>query len=1424
MFIKSFTTMTNIFLKIMPATAANIPQKALKGRPDVMHGCNPCTNKPQANHGCNPCNNHSRAPRVAKTLLLALLLALLAPLAARAQNPDCNGPIAIATDAPYTQGFEDGVIPGCWDVYPTTHAPTINNSVSHSGSYSLRFREIGYAVLPEFSNPLDELQISFWSLNTDQLQLGYITAEDDGTCNTFTAIADYTASYDWVQYTNYLLNVPATAHRLAFKAASDFVLVDDVEVAIRTLDCYPLGALGLGRVASNSAYLSWEVYDAEQTAWDVQVATDANFTENVANLVADSHENYLVEGLDPDTYYYVRVKPTCSDDLWSNTVQFWTMPPCDGPITVTANAPYTEGFENPEGTHENELGRLPACWESYTTGSVGPHNATAGSANVHGGSQSLSFNSESGTDTYYAILPEFSNPFNELQISFWLKYSWGLLQLGYITAEDEGNCNTFTAIADFGPASTWTQHTAYLLYVPEAAHRLAFKWSESVMSGFIDDVEVSICTLDCFPVGNLSVEGLSSTTAYLSWELFDDSQTAWNVQLATDAAFTNILADEETDSHENYLLEGLSPGTYYYVRVKPTCNTDLWNVIGFTTLCGPYEITLDAPYTQDFESPEGTLWTGQGPLPPCWEGYNNTVNPAPHNTIGSEGAPNYVHSGAQSLSFYNGGDAYAVLPEFSNSISGLQISFWMRTAGDGSGQLRLGYLTAEDDGTCNTFTEIADYGSNFGSMVQRSTTLENVPATAHRLAFRWSATSKFRCFVDDVTVSINLEMIPPRDIAVGSITPHEADITWKGACDSYSLRYREVPLLFGEGFEKGTMPQGWSIEGDNTDPIKTWRIGVGDYHTSVGDGSIGAHSGHYNALITHGYLDAVTYFVTPAFNLTGQTNLTLSFWYVNRKRGNVTDELAVCYRIGNEGEWNELWSTTVNHEAWTNQTVALTGLANNYQIGFRCTDHCGWGVGLDDITTNINIVPEWTTVSEAESPCTLTGLTPETDYEVQVKSNCEGYEDWSEAVGFTTLEVCPVPFNMAASSVTATGATLAWTGFSDSYNVRYRTAVQDSFSEDFEGEDVIAPGNWTFISKNIVNGIGGNGEHPAGIFAFGDEWAYSPVHGGEKAFRFSSYTWINSGEAFDQYLVSPELSVTGPLKFYHRKYNNATESLQVGYSTTSNDVETEGVFTWTEVALGSSWQECTLALPADVKYVAFHYYGYCSYCVYLDDIIIDDWVPAGEWDSEEGILSGLQPNMPYEWQAQGVCDGEATGWSASAYFTTEEGITLTKDITGYGTGAGGYYLIASPVMEAVTPTAENGFLTNEYDLYRFNPSGQGNEWENHKANGFVLTNGKGYLYASQENTTLIFTGTPYDGSGEIALEYDPADSRKCWNLVGNPFPCEAYLDREYYVLGANGTEINPEAIPSTVPVPPCTAVFVKALSEGDSVVFTRVAP
>ena len=174
--------------------------------------------------------------------------------------------------------------------------------------------------------------------------------------------------------------------------------------------------------------------------------------------------------------------------------------------------------------------------------------------------------------------------------------------------------------------------------------------------------------------------------------------------------------------------------------------------------------------------------------------------------------------------------------------------------------------------------------------------------------------------------------------------------------------------------------------------------------------------------------------------------------------------------------------------------------------------------------------------------------------------------------------------------------------------------------------------------------------------------------------------------------------------------------------------------------------------------------------------------------------------------------------------------TVQKAVSAYSTQSGvnnGWHLIALPLTGSIDVDSVGNMIEGEYDLYAYDESTA--YWKNSKntENSFTaLEATKGYLYAHGEDVTLEFSGTLQNSSDTISvpLSYTEESPLSGFNLVGNPFPCEAYLDRAYYVLSANGTEINPVAIPSTVPVPPCTAVFVKAVDEGDSVVFTRVAP
>lgn len=170
--------------------------------------------------------------------------------------------------------------------------------------------------------------------------------------------------------------------------------------------------------------------------------------------------------------------------------------------------------------------------------------------------------------------------------------------------------------------------------------------------------------------------------------------------------------------------------------------------------------------------------------------------------------------------------------------------------------------------------------------------------------------------------------------------------------------------------------------------------------------------------------------------------------------------------------------------------------------------------------------------------------------------------------------------------------------------------------------------------------------------------------------------------------------------------------------------------------------------------------------------------------------------------------------------------TYNLTINGYGQSEGGYRLIASPVY--VNPE-NTGMITDDgtdpenytYDFYFFDQA-QEDEWRNYRQEAFNLIPGKGYLYASQESTTLTFTGTPYSGDGSVSLVKDNNAVWSGWNLVGNPFGETAYIDRDFYVMNEAGTEILTDACTGAVEA--MQGVFVIAEEDGEPLTFTTEAP
>ena len=177
--------------------------------------------------------------------------------------------------------------------------------------------------------------------------------------------------------------------------------------------------------------------------------------------------------------------------------------------------------------------------------------------------------------------------------------------------------------------------------------------------------------------------------------------------------------------------------------------------------------------------------------------------------------------------------------------------------------------------------------------------------------------------------------------------------------------------------------------------------------------------------------------------------------------------------------------------------------------------------------------------------------------------------------------------------------------------------------------------------------------------------------------------------------------------------------------------------------------------------------------------------------------------------------------------------TVKKNIAGYNYDKGKYYLITNPLTSAINPeTASINHLTSgNYDLYYwFVDIPDEFKWRNYKKNTFMLSpDGDGYLYANQRGVELSFPGTLKSSRYRYGktVSYNSNDSEHPgWNLIGNPFMCNAYLVDEngnplpYYKMNAAGRNV--EATVSGV-IAPVESVFYETSGNG-YVYFTRNAP
>ena len=493
--------------------------------------------------------------------------------------------------------------------------------------------------------------------------------------------------------------------------------------------------------------------------------------------------------------------------------------------------------------------------------------------------------------------------------------------------------------------------------------------------------------------------------------------------------------------------------------------------------------------------------------------------------------------------------------------------------------------------------------------------------------------------------------IVPTDIAV-TTTSNTATISWTGYSDSYDVMYRETSTepIFFDDFEHGLEYKGWTVspprkegQGWFTENV-TLRSSEGATYTNH-SGSNCAVSESWSSSI--GGINANNCLYTPVVDLGG----TLKFWQW------VSSSYPDSYEVLISGieslQFIPLRPLAPGIPGWNEVVIDLSayqGQKGVIAIVHSCTDKL-W-LFIDDFA--IYSAGEWKTVTTTEQQVTLTDLKPNTKYEYKIVAHqSDAAAASTDILNFKTPEWQPVLTDIAVVP-DATSAAVSWTGNSESYEVEYREAATGdvTFFDDFENG--LADKGWKVYTQGETSG--GEGWFTQNMV---DRSAGEKNHSGSNCVFAESWTNATNGLAADNWLVTPQVSLGGTLKFWQWVRGGYPDSYEVLLSTTGNAIED---FTTTLRPLGpgeDNWFEVVIDLSAyegQQGYIAIHHKCTDMFWMGIDDFGIypleQEWAKVTTTE-QDVTLTDLQPETTYELRITGFSDGEAEIVSDIVSFTTE---------------------------------------------------------------------------------------------------------------------------------------------------------------------------
>ena len=853
------------------------------------------------------------------------------------------------------------------------------------------------------------------------------------------------------------------------------------------------------------------------------------------------------------------------------------------------------------------------------------------------------------------------------------------------------------------------------------------------------------------PTG-LTVSDIKANEATLSWTA-GSTETSWNVAYKKQADEEWITPEQSPVSTTSFKFEDLQNATPYDVRVQADYgdgNLSSWAVTSFTTPVCDEEDQGAITYSLIDEYGDG--WSG------------NAIKVVHHDT-GLVVATLTVPSGSSAEGTLNlcYGEAYDYV--WVSGTYGGECTF---TLTDPDGEVIVTHQGAKSGGTAPAPGVLTTYtikrttcprptALTASDIAYNAATLTWTPGNEEQDAWQliygtgddfspemegldiidvtgeptysmenltenttYHAYVRGSCAADDqskwsdvCTFTTPLQFPIPTDLALADVRARSADVTWHGDADTYNLRYRptnEGAVYFEEDFNEG-IPTTWTkldVDGDG----KNW----GAIYSDNNYDNILAYSLSYDNT-TGAALTPDNWLITPKVTLDG--TLTYKAGDVNQYHENYGVYVSVT-GTNPEDFVALVESTTTTTPADLNDMPEYSIDLSAYEgqqgyIAFRHYNSSGnYYLFIDDvkIAAANGEEAEWTVVEGAdEYPYTITGLTPETKYEVQVQGVYDdGVSQWTDSKTFTTKAADAMPNHLAVDDVTARTATAEWNGVQESYNLRYRTAmVRNGFFEGFENG---IPDGWTLIDSDSDGFQWYKFNPEANDISTYDNNGNRTVLGTSCA---TSASYSGGVLHPDDWLITPLVDLQGTLSMWLRaqdpKYPE--EHFAVYLSMTGNTVEdflnadNEPIIELVpETVAQGQYVEYTADLSqyqGQQGYIAIrHFNSSDQFRLNLDNFYISapTDIPAGEWVTIEDVsspytITGLDPKTEYEVQVQGVDIDGTTDWTLQEWFTTLETTEVTLAEFVYdGIDDEEYDVTDDLIMVAQTPDGSFTYVTD----------------------------------------------------------------------------------------------------------------------------------